>query len=267
MYKNTNKVHKSIENSSHHLSISSSSPHYNDVIMGAMASQITSLTIVYSIVPKKTSKLRVTGLRAGNSPGTGEFPAQMASYAENVSIWWRHHDLSYQNGPLLVVSFLLHSTVWHGLGRVGLQGDLWRAPSASATATTSGSALDGAVFDNAQWLLVIHNRYISQFCFEMWPFCLNAWFSMSGIWPQSLDTDMQRLFYSTWPPSFSFHIKKVESDGGHRIKRALYIGIKRLCIWQVYDSLKFSHPFFWLIHYCSWHLTKVAANDLSWKRR
>ena len=40
---------------------------------------------------KKTSKLRVTGLCEGNSPGTGEFPAQMASYAENVSIWWRHH--------------------------------------------------------------------------------------------------------------------------------------------------------------------------------
>ena len=43
---------------------------------------------------KKTSKLRVTGLCAGNSPGTGEFPAQMASYAENVSIWWCHHELS-----------------------------------------------------------------------------------------------------------------------------------------------------------------------------
>ena len=40
---------------------------------------------------KKTSKLRVTGLCAVNSSGTGEFPAQMASYAENVSIWWRHH--------------------------------------------------------------------------------------------------------------------------------------------------------------------------------
>ena len=40
---------------------------------------------------KKTSKTRVTGLCVGNSPGTGEFPAQMASYAENVSIWWRHH--------------------------------------------------------------------------------------------------------------------------------------------------------------------------------
>ena len=40
---------------------------------------------------KKTWKLRGTGLCAGNSPGTGEFPAQMASNAENVSIWWRHH--------------------------------------------------------------------------------------------------------------------------------------------------------------------------------
>ena len=36
---------------------------------------------------KKTSKLRVTGLCVG----TGEFPAQMASSAENVSISWRHH--------------------------------------------------------------------------------------------------------------------------------------------------------------------------------
>ena len=40
---------------------------------------------------KETLKLRVTGYCAGNSTGTGEFPAQMASIAENVSIWWRHH--------------------------------------------------------------------------------------------------------------------------------------------------------------------------------
>ena len=43
---------------------------------------------------KKTSNLRVNGLCAGNSPGTGEFPAQMASNAENVSIWWRHRVVS-----------------------------------------------------------------------------------------------------------------------------------------------------------------------------
>ena len=41
---------------------------------------------------KKTSKLCVTGLCAGNSPETVEFPAQRASNAENFSIWWRHHD-------------------------------------------------------------------------------------------------------------------------------------------------------------------------------
>ena len=38
---------------------------------------------------KKTSKFRVTGLCAGNSP---EFTgAQRASNAKNVSLWWRHH--------------------------------------------------------------------------------------------------------------------------------------------------------------------------------
>ena len=40
---------------------------------------------------KKTSKLGVTGLCAGNSPVTGEFHAQRACNAENVSIWLRLH--------------------------------------------------------------------------------------------------------------------------------------------------------------------------------
>ena len=47
---------------------------------------------------KETSKLRVTGFCAGNSPVTGEFPAQMASNAENVSIRWRHHVHLLQHG-------------------------------------------------------------------------------------------------------------------------------------------------------------------------
>ena len=41
---------------------------------------------------KKTSKFRDTGVCMGNSPVTGEFPAQRASNAENASIWWRHHE-------------------------------------------------------------------------------------------------------------------------------------------------------------------------------
>ena len=55
--------------------------------MSAMAFEITSLGIVYPNVQasKKTSKLRATGLCAGNSPVAGEFPAQRASNAEIVS--------------------------------------------------------------------------------------------------------------------------------------------------------------------------------------
>ena len=50
------------------------------------------LNRLFRRILKKTSKLRVTGLCAGNSPVTGEFPAQRSSNAENVSIWWcRHH--------------------------------------------------------------------------------------------------------------------------------------------------------------------------------
>ena len=70
--------------------------HYNDVTMIAMASQITSITTVYSTVywrrrSKKTSKPRVSGLCCGNSPVIDEFPTQRASNAVKVSIWWRHH--------------------------------------------------------------------------------------------------------------------------------------------------------------------------------
>ena len=72
--------------------------HYNDVIINAMASQITNPTIVYSSVyslfrrkTKKTSKLRVTGLCWGWFSGDRWISRIRASNAENVSIWWRHH--------------------------------------------------------------------------------------------------------------------------------------------------------------------------------
>ena len=40
---------------------------------------------------KENSKLRITGLCEGNSLMTGEFTAQRASNADDVSILWRHH--------------------------------------------------------------------------------------------------------------------------------------------------------------------------------
>ena len=71
---------------------------YNDVIMSAMAYQITNLTIVYSSVyaganqRKRQSSALLAFVRGilrwpVNSP-------QRASNAEYVSIWWRHHVLT-----------------------------------------------------------------------------------------------------------------------------------------------------------------------------
>ena len=64
--------------------------HLSDVIISEMASNHQPhdclLDRLFRRRSKKTSKLRVTGLCAGNSPVTGEFPAQRASNAENVSI-------------------------------------------------------------------------------------------------------------------------------------------------------------------------------------
>ena len=80
--------------------------------MSVMASQITSLTIVLlnRLIrrrSKKTSKLRVIGLCAVNSPVTGDFLAQRASKAENVSIWWRHHDFVHSEAGFTKDDYLI----------------------------------------------------------------------------------------------------------------------------------------------------------------
>ena len=65
--------------------------------MNTMASQITSLTIVYSTVysgayqRKHQSSASLAFLR-GIHQWPVKFLAQRASDAENISIWWRHHD-------------------------------------------------------------------------------------------------------------------------------------------------------------------------------
>ena len=56
------------------------------------------LNRLFRLRSKKTLKLRVTGLCAGKSSETCEFPAQMASNAENVSVWWRHRDKLFVDG-------------------------------------------------------------------------------------------------------------------------------------------------------------------------
>ena len=59
--------------------------------MGAMASRWFAQPFVHAQIKENIKAPRNWPLCAGNSTVTGEFPAQRASNAENVSIWWRHY--------------------------------------------------------------------------------------------------------------------------------------------------------------------------------
>ena len=71
--------------------------HYSDVIMSAMASQISK---PHDCLPNRLSGADQRKHQSSASLAfvTVEFPAQRASNAENVSIWWRHH--GYQDSIL-----------------------------------------------------------------------------------------------------------------------------------------------------------------------
>ena len=76
--------------------------HYNDVMMGAIASQITSLTIVYSIVYSDTDQRKHQS--SASQPLCGEFtgdrwiPRTKGQLRGNVSIWWRHYVANCDDG-------------------------------------------------------------------------------------------------------------------------------------------------------------------------
>ena len=75
------------------------------------------LNRLYGRRSKKISKLRVTGLCEGNSPVTGEFLSQRASNAENLSIWWRHHEQCLFR-HFLIFLWIYSQTMHMGLPRV-----------------------------------------------------------------------------------------------------------------------------------------------------
>ena len=85
---------------------------------------------------KNTSKLRVTGLCAGNSPVTGEFPAQRASKAENVSIWWRHHAIKTSRTLADGTNPLHENLFW-----LFINGIPWHSPVTNFTGNAQGIGL------------------------------------------------------------------------------------------------------------------------------
>ena len=74
--------------------------HYSDVIMNAIPSLITGVSIVYSTVCSGADQRKN---QSSASPVTDEFPTQRVSNAEKVSIWWRHHGF-----PLSCLHNLFH---------------------------------------------------------------------------------------------------------------------------------------------------------------
>ena len=64
--------------------------------MCAMASKNSDVSIVSSTVGLSAYQRKYQGSASGAFV-IGEFPAQRVSNAENISIWWRHHDMD-ENG-------------------------------------------------------------------------------------------------------------------------------------------------------------------------
>ena len=79
--------------------------HSSDVIMSAMASQVTGVSILFakSFADQRKHQSGASLSLWGESTGGRWFPSQRASIAENISIWWRHHGTSpelYTRFPL-----------------------------------------------------------------------------------------------------------------------------------------------------------------------
>ena len=107
----------------------------NDVIVSAMASKITGVLTEPFVQAQKISKLRLTGLCKWNTPVTGDFPAQRASNAEIVSIWWRLHKNQFQASS----SWWLCWTTWGCTKECGTSvstsGRMWRHFTGSTDST------------------------------------------------------------------------------------------------------------------------------------
>ena len=86
--------------------------HYSDVIMSAIASQITGVSIVYSTVWSSADQRR----HPCHWFLWGEFTGDRASIAENVSIWWRHHEKGVPPGLRCAAwRSLLGSLSWYNI--------------------------------------------------------------------------------------------------------------------------------------------------------
>ena len=125
---------------------------------------------------KNTSKLFVTGLCAGNSPGTGEFPAQMASNAENVSIWWRHHGI-HETQAARVMGYWCNLIFqnWFAITRCIGNIDVWFCHGFCGIATLQLYLTEHPTSYSLElYIMALMNNYIDSFLGYTSSFILNS---------------------------------------------------------------------------------------------
>ena len=162
---------------------------------------------------KKTSKLRVTGLCEGNSPGTGEFPAQTASNAENVSIWWRHHERA-RKGHDEVMTFKYFLYDWPFVQRIQLwflfTKIQWYGALVFSCCKTEQSCWTTVEFTSDFWC---HDSQATSLWWEWLPVCLIL---MELMWTLQGWDKMAAIFQMTfWNDSFLINSLRPRQNGRH----------------------------------------------------
>ena len=127
----------------------------------------------FSRTSKKTSKLRVTGLCVGNSPGTGEFPTQMASNAEFFHLMTSSYVTvnSFLASSNRVDSDTFQPQRWHGsilgtsistFNSLGPSDAIWRHRSRSTLAQVMACCLTASShLLNQCWIIITKVQWCS----------------------------------------------------------------------------------------------------------
>ena len=145
--------------------------HYSDVIMTTVASQITSLTVVYSTVYSSLDQSK----RVENLPVTGEFPAQRASNAENGSIWWRHHENFTSKGSVMISPNMVF-TYTVSMNDIGALSSSWKAIMHLLQRQHKGPTSSHFTFRRMMWSSIVWAQNLDLLNF---PHCLSLQWSFS----------------------------------------------------------------------------------------
>ena len=165
-----------------------------------MASHITSLMIVYSTVYSGTDQRKhhsSASVAFVNSPVTGEFPAQRASNAENVSIWWRHHGVIQMQEIIKVWNIIWYGATKYSTRYVLYMNDISGPCIQAAVYCFRGDQTDRALAGQATYAKTTRPPFVLHV--PDWPKlklnrpCTKYWFT-------SVTIHARTITLNYWPP-------------------------------------------------------------------